>query len=348
VTTGEQPRSPRRRLLRGGAGFAIAATALLLLGIPLVAPIAHAESAARSLEYGHPVHPAATRVNFTVNATDAPAFLPATLRGAQAGDNVSIRVQNLGSYPHTFTLSKVPNFLLNRNWTPGQLDAWFRANGSFANVSVNPGAVGWANFSVPVNATGASFEFASVVPYQFQAGMQGFLAISAGGPSVVLDLKATSQFQFLPGVLVANATKFPVVLEIKVSVVGQGSHTFTLSAIPGVFVTSSNYTAYFNQHAPLVNLQLPQSGTIYNSTFLVPSAGAYEFICTVPGHFLAGMNGTLWVGVQPPSPPAMLSTALVQTGVLVGAGVLMIFAVMLAVASQYVGRFPRTVAPPGH
>jgi uncharacterized cupredoxin-like copper-binding protein len=40
---------------------------------------------------------------------------------------------------------------------------------------------------------------------------------------------------------------------------------------------------------------LAGNGETVEVTFTVPAAGKYQFICTFPGHFIAGMVGTLVV-----------------------------------------------------
>ena len=78
-----------------------------------------------------------TVANLTL--TDAPAFEPSGI-SAVAGGAVDVFLKNVGSYPHTFTVSTVANQTLNRSWTPTELSAFFHANGSRANV-VNPGVL---------------------------------------------------------------------------------------------------------------------------------------------------------------------------------------------------------------
>lgn len=335
-----------RRLRRGALTFAVAAVLLAALGLPLASPIARAADAGAALGYARTLGPHAATVPFTVNATDAPAFTPSTLTGAQAGDNVSVWVHNLGALPHTFTVVPVPNYAFPSSISPAALNAWFAANGSLANLSLAPGGSGWANFTLPASSAGASFEFLSVVPYQFQAGMSGTLQVAVGGPSAVLSVQSTTSFQFLPNILVANATSFPIALEVKVTNVGSLYHTFTLDPLPGVFLSPSNFTSFFQAHPPLVDLQVPaQDGAQVNGTFVIDHAGVYEFLCEAPGHFANGMNGTLWVGIAPPPAAAPLSTAIVSIGVLAGVAALLLAGTLLALAASYVGRFPR--APPG-
>ncbi|HEV2317144.1 MAG TPA: plastocyanin/azurin family copper-binding protein [Thermoplasmata archaeon] len=349
MSTATLARAPGRRLPKGSLAAFVAAALVLAFGLPLAGPLAHAAGAERALEYGRSVARAVGHVNLTINATDAPAYSPSNLTNVPAGASVTLHFHNGGSLSHTFTLSTVANFVLDRGWSPAELNAWFKANGSLVNLSAAPGATVVGNFTLPANDTGVFFEFVSLDTYQFQAGMFGFLATSAGGPSVTLTEQATSSFSFVPNVLVVNATKYPVVVEVTVTNVGSLAHTWTLSALADVQPTPTNFTAYFSQHAPAANLQVPAaSGGTVNGTFTIPGPGVYAFLCMVPGHFANGMNGSLFVGVPPPviAPPP--STALVQTGVLAGAGVLLAVGVVVAFASNFVGRFPKSASPPGH
>jgi uncharacterized cupredoxin-like copper-binding protein len=315
-------------------------------GLPLAGPIAAASHAGNAVEYARAAHPLAAPVNFTVNMTDTPAFAPSTLSGAASGEAVSVKLDNVGLFPHSFTVSRIPNYEIPAGFTPAELDAWFAANGSLANVSVAPGATGWANFTLPSNSSGLSFEFVSVVAYQFQAGMSGKLEVAAGAPSELLSVSALSSLAFSPNVLVANASGYPVTIEVEVTNVGTLSHTWTLSALPNVFPTPTNFSAFFQQHPPLANLAVPAvDGGVVNATFTIPAPGVYAFLCEIPGHFANGMNGTLWVGLLPPAPAAPLSTAVVQTGILAGAGALLLIGVVLTLGATFSGRFPR--APRG-
>ncbi len=324
------------------AAVILVALAVLLLGIglPLAPATVQIVDAHPNLEVTQEVvRPAATD-NFTVNMTDTPRYVPSALTGVHAGDNVSVTLRNVGVFPHTFTLLKEAGIVLNTSWSPAQLDSFFNTNGSLVNVSVAPGATGYANFSIPSTARGGTFEFVSVIPFQFQAGMIGSLQVSAGTPTASLTDTATSSLSFVPGQLQVNAAVYPVTIEVSVTDVGSLVHTWTLSALANVVLSPSNFTTFFAAHAPALNLMVSNPGQTVNGTFLISSPGIYQYICTEPGHFAAGMFGFLYVGVAPPPVAAPPSTAIVQVGILAGAGTLVGVAVVLAFASNYVGRFP--------
>jgi len=286
-------------------------------------------------------------VNLTVNLTDAPAFAPNSLT-APPGSFLHLRLTNIGTENHSFTLSSAANYVLPTSWTPTQLDAFFVANASIANVDVPAGATVFFNTSLPTSAVeGTSFEFVSVLPYQFQAGMRGYLNITGGalGPGVVLNVQATDSFRFVPDTLAVNATSYPVTVDVDATNIGALPHTWTLAAQPNYTLLSSNFSTYLQSHPPLGRAVLDNGGSSNWTNFSVSEPGVYEFICEITGHFQNGMFGFLYVGVAPPANATPPSTAIVQEGILIGAASLLGLGAIFAVAAAFVGRFPRT--PPG-
>lgn len=291
-------------------------------------------------EIGYAIPSALTTV--TINMTDTPSFVGA-FHTVPERSNVSFHLVNQGAYVHTFTLSAVPNLRLDPAWSPGQLGAFFAANGSLANVSVGSGGQGWANVTFGAADALASFEFVSVVPYQFQAGMWGLINVTSVGPGLVIQEGTVNvpNVGFVPNALAAIPAQYPVVLNVLVTNLGSFPHTFTVVPQSNVTLTFSNFTGYFTQHAPLTNTPIPAStgGTAW-ANFTVAGPGIYQYLCEVPGHFQAGMSGFLYVGIPPPAPPQVPSTAIVEGWVLIGSGVLLILGVAIATVAAYVGRFP--------
>ncbi len=287
-------------------------------------------------------HPLASTASFSVNLTDQPAFSPQYL-SAPAGSPVSIQLTNTGNLNHTFTLVAQPNVVLSPSWSPAQVDRFFQTNGSLANVSLAPGASGWANLSANTSSGPASFEFVSVVPYQFQAGMFGFLNFTATGPGLQLSENTTDGLQFVPNVLTAAPAHYPVSIDVLVTNEGSFGHTFTLASQSNVTLSPGNFTTYFQQHAPLVSATVPSGGgsTVW-ANFTIKGPGVYQYICEIPGHFASGMDGFLYVGVTPPAPPAPPSTAIVDTWILAGSAALLGVGVVLTLVAAYSGRFPRS------
>jgi hypothetical protein len=190
----------------------------LLLGVGGMPTLALAYSAAHPAPLiGHAMREAVapSHTNLSMNLTDRPQFQPQFVT-VNVSSNLTILLHNTGLYNHSFTVSKVPNVILNRSWDPTQLDAFFAANGSLANVTVAPGTATSVNLSFNASSGLDSFEFVSIIPYQFQAGMSGFINVS-GGPGLYLSDNTTNSLSFVPSVLEANISHFPAVLNVQIT-----------------------------------------------------------------------------------------------------------------------------------
>jgi uncharacterized cupredoxin-like copper-binding protein len=277
---------------------------------------------------------------FDVDMTDAvaSAYSPRFLSAPQ-GYNVSIFLTNQGHLTHTFTLWSHADARLNASSTPAELNASFHAYPPLVNRSVPAGKTAWANFTLGSDTGFDSFEFVSVVPYQFQAGMWGLFNVSSTAPGYLLSDNTTNSLSFQPSILYAPVSQFPANFAVLVTNLGDLAHTFTLAAQPNVTLTT---TGYFAAHAPLVNQSIPsQAGKGAWANFTIPGRGVYEYVCTIPGHFTSGMYGFLYVGVTPPAAPPPPSTAIVDTWVLAGSVVLLGIGGLLVLVATFTGRFPR-------
>jgi uncharacterized cupredoxin-like copper-binding protein len=343
-----------RTTTSGGSGRR--ARSLITLGLTLlvvgallrVAP-APSYAAPRTFDTGGNGGGGTVGTTATINLSDAPSFDPNSI-AASSGSAVAVDLVNQGNFTHTFTVSSVANETLNRSWTPGALGLFFHQHLPWVNVSVPAGGSEWANFTVPSDASG-SFEFVSVVPYQFQAGMAGYLNVTSGaaGAGVTLsEQTSASALAFQPAVLQVNATGYPVHIAVQVSNLGSTGHTWTLVSQAGVNVTPGNFSSYFSAHPPAASVNVPTTpGVVIWANFTIPAAGTYMYICEIPGHFAAGMFGYLYVGVSPPAVAPPPSTAVVEPLLLVGGAALLGVGVLLALASSFVGRFPPR-SPSGH
>lgn len=341
-----------RTLRRGAVASLVAAVVVLAIGLPLAAPLAHAAEAGQAL--GQPsVSPALSdpHVNVTINTTDVPAFVPNSIH-VTSGENLTIKLVNTGTYAHTFTLSPNGTEVFPLNWTPAELQAYFSAHKPLLNVSMPANSTSFANLSINSSMAGGHFEFVSTIPYQFQAGLYGFLNVSVPvSERLTFYVNASDTYRFLPGALNASSvTKFPVAITVFFGTVGVLAHTFTVSPLPNYNLSSSNYTTFLTQHPPLVSIPVPSSaGTYNNGTFEVSAPGYYEYICTITGHFASGMDGFLYVGVAfPHITVSVVSTAIVDWEVLLGGGALIALGVVLAAAAAITGRFPPPKPPAEH
>jgi hypothetical protein len=172
--------------------------------------------------------------------------------------------------------------------------------------------------------------------------MWGFLNVTPRVSSTLtFYVNASDTYKFVSDTLDASSvTKFPIQVNVFFGTLGVLSHTFTVSPIPNYNLSTTNYTAFFVQHPPLVNIPVPLSaGAFNNGSFVLDGPGYYEFICTIQGHFANGMFGFLYAGIPVVQPFVPVeSTALVQSEVLVGGGALLGIGLVLAVAAAVSGR----------
>jgi uncharacterized cupredoxin-like copper-binding protein len=335
-----------RTLRRAAIASLVISIVLLAVVLPLVAPVARA--AQRGSELGQPRVAAApavpAHVNATINTSSAPAFVPNAIH-ATSGQNLTITLRNNGTYNHTFTLSSNGTERFPLNWSPTQLSDYFAAQPPLVNVTMPADSTTEVNVSVNSSMAGGHFEFVSLIPYQFQAGLYGFLNVTPPVSSqLTFYVNASDKLQFVSNELNASSvTTFPFAVTVFLGTLGVLSHTFTLSPLPNYNLSSANFSAFFTQHLPLVNIPVPlAAGSYNNGSFVISTPGYYEFICTVPGHFQSGMYGFLYAGVPTPPvyvPPAV-STAIVQSEVLIGGGSLLGIGVVLAAAASVAGRLP--------
>lgn len=112
-------------------------------------------------------------------------------------------------------------------------------------------------------------------------------ACGGGSEAISLTFEGEDTFQFSPG---SASVQAGTEVEVTFNNVGALDHTWTLvtpnldpNSIGEVDVISGATTGPVS------------SGESKTITFEAPQAGAYEFVCLIPGHAAAGMVGTLTV-----------------------------------------------------
>ncbi|HTP54170.1 MAG TPA: sulfocyanin-like copper-binding protein [Thermoplasmata archaeon] len=323
------------------------------IAVGLVLAVLAASGGARGVPFltyhewvGH-ARPLGGPANLTIvmYLNDTPSFSPRFITAAP-DQNVSIQLMNTGVNAHSFTLASQSGLPVNRTETPAALNRSFATHPPLVNVSAPAmTSTHWANFTVASNASFDSFLFVSQVPYQYQAGMWGYLNISSNVPGLSLSDNTTSSFAFQPSALAADPAHFPANFAIEVTNLGTLGHTFTLVGQPGVNITT---VGYFQSNSPLVNVTIPaEAGKSGFGNFTLMAAGVYEYVCTVQGHFQNGMFGYLYAGVPVPPGPAPLSTAIVDAWILGGSAALLGIGLLFVVVAGFTGRFPGS-PPSGH
>lgn len=317
------------------AGLIVLAAAVV---VPVAVPVYIGASAPVGLARVTPVATPPQTVG--VNLTDAPSFAPSRL-SVNSGSNVTFTLTNVGNLSHSFTLARQANVTLNTSWTPQLLDQYFATNGSFINTTLAGGQSENVSLFVPTTTTPLTFEYVSVIAYQFQAGMRGTLSVvpTIGGNATLED-NTTDALSYIPNALEINTSgsHFPINVSMTLINLGALAHTFTLVAQPGVNLTPTNFSAYFTAHPPAANIQL--NGGQASGYFLISQSGVFQYFCEEPGHFQNGMFGFLYVDVPVPS-SAGASTTIVYVWVLAIAGGLIAVGVILSFIVSYSGRFPR-------
>lgn len=343
---------------RGGAdrwrqaarALAALGVGLLVLGVAIHPSVPSVGYPVRAFANGGGGGGSSGGANVALNVSDT-GFDPTSIT-VDAGTTVHFTITNVGQDNHTFTLATIGNFSFPSGTTPSTLVAFFAHNGSLLNLSVAPGTNASGNVSLPSSDAGVSFEFVSWLPYQFQAGLFGFVHVtySTTAASYTLETNTTDGLAFVPSELVIpTAASFPISVSVEVVNVGSNEHTFTLDAQGNNTLLTSNYSSYFASHPPLVDVPVaPTSGSVVWANFTITGKGAYEFICAISGHFAHGMFGWLYVGYAPAPPPSPPSTALVDVAFLIGGGAVLALALLLTVVATFIGRFPPAPPKSGH
>lgn len=334
--------------MRGRSGFhrlrsrrGTVSGALVLLAVAGIISLPYAAHVGvlppmNALGEAHPAAAASAFYDFVMMNDSAPGYYWSNGGNVvSANTTIYLTLQNNGSVTHSFSVYDLRNQVLSPTTenTPSKLNAtWNRSAG--ADVWVPGGAnVSFAlNFSVP-----GTYQVVSLYPYQFQSGFTTTITVlPVGAPTkYFLFSNATAALTFVPAVLIAPANT-PLEFQITAEAAG---HTFTLDTV-------SNDSAIVTGTAlpsPLppglantpVDLHLNNQGQTYPSTPVILKPGVYWFVCTIPGHFQAGMWGKIYVGLQPTPPPNVPQiTQVFQYGYIALAAVVVCGAAFLVLMGQ--------------
>jgi plastocyanin len=173
------PRGWRRRGVIG----VVAVAALRLLRPASIAVAGTGNLGSRQLV----VHTAAgTSVTMSVGANGALVFSPDTISNVAPGSPVTITITNLGSLPHTFTLSSLDNYTLPYSGNTNLTGTFLVSHPPYysVNISGTLGGMTVATFTAPT--TIGSYQFFCTEPGHFADGMEGFLGVGITvGPAPV-------------------------------------------------------------------------------------------------------------------------------------------------------------------
>lgn len=131
------------------------------------------------------------------------------------------------------------------------------------------------------------------------------VAYGQGKPRVV-DITGNDQMKFSLTTITAKPGE---TLTVRLKAVGTMpkiamAHNFVLLALKtdpaafanaAVMASATGYVPAAQKAKVIAHTGLAGNGETVEVTFKVPAAGSYDYICSFPGHFLAGMKGKLVV-----------------------------------------------------
>ncbi len=98
----------------------------------------------------------------------------------EPGENVSMRIVNVGVAQHTFTLFAEPNVQLDYS-NMATLTAYYEENEKLADIWLAGGESGWANFTAPLAE--ANYAIVCMIIGHAAAGMVGTLVVGEPAPT---------------------------------------------------------------------------------------------------------------------------------------------------------------------
>jgi hypothetical protein len=172
---------------------------------------------------------------------------------------------------------------------------------------------------------------------QGQIGSRPEVVQTAAGATIAMSVGVGGGLNYAPdafptsgGTLISPGEA----LTIDITNLGVLAHTFTVSSLVNYTLptTSGNLTGTFLvTHPPYFTINISATqGSVTPAVFVAPKViGSYQFFCTETGHFAAGMEGFMGVGITvgpPPPPPSVGLPVFIIAGTIVG---LVILAIVL-------------------
>ncbi len=197
----EMSRPVRRRGTR--RALAAVSASVLLLGVTVAAFLGGA-GGLHFLEKPLVVRTAAG-ASISMTVSDALAFTPNAISNLVPGSSITVTIQNLGHFAHTFTVSSFVNYTLpylnNNNLTAAggfltQHPALFSGNITASQGSVTP-----FTFTAPSKI--GSYQFFCTISGHFPLGMEGFLGVGVAVGSVSVNTGPGLPVFIISGVIVA-------------------------------------------------------------------------------------------------------------------------------------------------
>lgn len=273
------PRAPRRLAIAlAAAALALAACATgTVTPTETIRPVATPHPTTPPLPVvGQPFTPGTAARPRVVNleADDYLNFLPGLVQ-AGVGETVTFRIHNIGKADHEFMLGRLG-------------DAFADLEGTAEVAGIGPGETGELTFTF--DGTGP-FAFACHEPGHFENGMVGYIQlVGPGAPEIgtrenprVVWLNTDDSLSFMP-----ESIKVTRGESIRFVVTNSGSivHEFQVGPADKVAADAVDGVVVVEQDELDV-------GSTHAIDYTFEGSGPYGFACHEPGHYEAGMKGTI-------------------------------------------------------
>jgi uncharacterized cupredoxin-like copper-binding protein len=211
-----------------------------------------------------------------LTADDQLNFTPGVVQAA-VGETVTFRIHNVGKAVHEFMVGKLADAFADKEGTPEVAD-------------IAGGSTGELTFTF--SGTGP-FGFACHAPGHYEHGMAGYVQlVGPGAPTVgtktdprIVHLDMTDQLTFLPmDVPVAKGETIRFVLTNS----GTAVHEFQVGPADKVAADEVDGTI-------VVEKDELDAGSTHAVDYTFAGDGPYAFACHEPGHYEAGMKGTITI-----------------------------------------------------
>lgn len=211
-----------------------------------------------------------------VSANDLLNFTPGVVEAA-VGETVTFRIHNMGKATHEFMVGPLADAFADKEGTPEVAD-------------IEAGKTGEITFTF--NGTGP-FAFACHAPGHFEHGMAGYIQlVGPGAPAIgskenprVIHLDMTDTLKFTPATVQVKAGE-----SVRFVLTNSGTTVHEFQVGPADKVAADEVDGVI-----VVEKDELDAGSTRAVDYTFVSTGAFAFACHEPGHYEAGMKGTVTI-----------------------------------------------------
>lgn len=209
-------------------------------------------------------------------ADDKLNFTPGFVQAA-VGETVTFRIHNTGTAVHEFMIGPLTDAFADTEGTPEVADI---AGGASADLTLT------------LDGTGP-FGFACHAPGHFEHGMAGYIQlVGPGAPTIgtavnprLVHLDMTDKLAFLPADIEVRDGE-----AVRFVVTNSGTAVHEIQVGPADKVAADEVDGTI-----VVEKDALDAGSTHAVDYTFKGAGPYAFACHEPGHYEAGMKGTVTV-----------------------------------------------------